>query len=723
MVLYKVEDTYYNDILKGMNNLRNSFYDITLKIGDEKVHAQRTVLVTGSDYFKSMFVGPFAENKSEIDLTDLTDKVDMLECVISFLYLGEIEINEANIETLMKLSSFLMITKLQGFCSEFIVTDLNLSSCLKYYFSCLHYGFPDLERKIGNILQSRFHDSIIFHEEAVFLRSNELSHLLGKDYLKFCRVLDLLNFLLRWISAVKEKDSHLNDEHLSFLSQFVDYVASLDKDGSARKKCEQQFDDIKKEVRNLSSDIAKTFQNQIELEIICFKAEPETRSRNERKSKTDCLKKLKSSSGENKSKQRKKLENHMKDAVILICPRKVLLDKGDTKSFKNLQYHVLQYNPIAKSFQEPVLDVLAFIPEQKTWYFVNCMYDRSIMSDLLRDSGDSWFTQVGDRIFHLHEEDSDPISFNLDDSHSRRTWYTDYHEHWEHDPEDEDRFYCEKSNLVEVNGSAYVVHKLSIRPAGTDGEDDPEYEYSFCCCKLLPDDTWDVVFRTETFRYDHAYSNDDRVFVSYTESSKEMIIVYYSNNLISCYVVDMFARGGPKPRKVYPADGIDLPAPDKNKKWWEAKIIEGTDRFYILELEYCYDKETSGKAEQREVFCTHEYVFGSHAIIPSNIGKVNLDYQVHDFKKTSTNGSTNSFMGQEYIAPDKKSVWVFDGNEKGVSSLQEITMDDGQLKVRAHTPPPTCSVNAMFAAKLSSDYLAGKRFINKYMLVEDDPAD
>ena len=35
--------------------------------------------------------------------------------------------------------------------------------------------------------------------------------------------------------------------------------------------------------------------------------------------------------------------------------------------------------------------------------------------------------------------------------------------------------------------------------------------------------------------------------------------------------------------------------------------------FYLLELEYFYKEEPSGKAVQRAVYCTHEYVFGSHA--------------------------------------------------------------------------------------------------------------
>ena len=712
MVLYKVEENYFKDILKGMNNRRDSLYDITLKVGDEKLHSHKGVLVTGSDYFNSLFVGPFAEkDKSEIDLTDLTDRVDLMENVVTFLYFGEIEINEINIETLMKVSSFLLIPKLQGFCTEFIVENLGLSSCLKYYFAALHYGFPDLERKIGNILQSRFHDYIIFHEEAVSLSPNELSHLIKKDFLKFCRVSDLLDFLLNWIKAVTNKNRKLADEHLDFACQFMDYVACKDLDRLERKDCEKQFGELKKVLDelndNIESDLAKTFHKQIEQELKCFEKKSEMTSRKGRKAKTACLKKLKSCAEENSLKHQKEPTN-LEDTVIVVSPRKYLLDKIDPDKH-------LQYNPLSKAYEEPVFDVLGYVPKRKVWYYVNFMHDRNIMSDLLRDIGDFSITQAGDTIFHLHEEDSDPTSFHIEDGYSTRTWYDAYHDHRE-DPGVYK--YCVKSGLVVVNASVYVVHLISVTPADS-VTDDFDFEYYFCCCKFMADNTWEIVFQTETFRYDHPQSEDDaRIFVSYTEISKEMIIVFYCNSLIGCYIVDVFARGGPKPLRVFPAEGRGFPAPAKEKKSWEAKIIEGKDRFHILEVEYAYKEEPSGKFEQRAVFGSHEYVFGSHVLTPANKEKIDLDYKVCDFKKKS-----GFFLGSEYIAPDRKSVWVFDGNEKDVSSLQEVVIEDGHLKVRSHIPPPTCYITAAFAAKLSPTYLAGKRIINKYMLADDQPTD
>ena len=709
MVLYKVGDLYVNDILKVMHDHRNTVYDITLKVGNEKLYAHKAVLLTGSDYFKSMFVGPFADkNKSEIDLTDLTDRADLLETVISFLYFGEIEIHEMNIEMLMKLSSFMIISKLQGFCTEFIVNNLNIRSSLRYYFSALH-GFPDLERKIGNILQSRFHDYIIFHEEAVSLSPKELSHLLDKDFLKFCRVLDLLNFLLKWISATKDKESQLHDEHLSFLCQFMEYVASVDKDRSERNNCEKQFSEIQKvsdELGKMGSDVAKTFQKQIEMELKFFQTEPEARSRNVRQSKSDCLMKLKLISGSwDKPKQKKKPEQDLEDAVILLCPMHFLLDKEPEKY---MAYCFKQFVPVSKSFEEPILDVLAFIPRQKTWYYVNYMYDQCLMNLMLRDTGDSSFTQVGDRTFYLHEEDSEPISFLLEDSYSRGTRYRDIHE-----PDEPGMVYSfRKSGLVVVNGSVYVVHLFSIFPAGDDSDDiDDNFEYCFCCSKLLSDGTWEIVFMTEKFRYDIS-SSDDHIFVSYSDRSKEMIFAYYCGRLICCYVVDMFSRGGPEPLRVFPEEGMEWPAPDEAKKWWDARIIEGKDRFNIVELEHAYKKGLSVKQEHRGVFCTHEYVFGSHVLTPSNKAKIGLDYQVRDFKR-----SKGMFIRYECIAPDAnatKSVWVVDGNEKDVSSLQEVMVEDGELKVRAHIPPPTCYVRAVFAAKLSPEFLEANTYQQVY---------
>lgn len=112
-------------------------------------------------------------------------------------------------------------------------------------------------------------------------------------------------------------------------------------------------------------------------------------------------------------------------------------------------------------------------------------------------------------------------------------------------------------------------------------------------------------------------------------------------------------------------------------------------------------------------------MFESPELTPSNIDALNMKYSENDFRSKPY---VNPVVC-ECIIPDTKSVWLFDGNEKDVSILKEVTIQDRQLTVHKHVPSPTCYVAAGFRARLSADYLAKKREITKYMWSEEQQAE
>ena len=79
------------------------------------------MLQAGSDYFKTLFLGPFSESLvTKVNLSSTTNDFQTVKCIVDFLYEGQIEINSNNLEDLMKMSSCFLIPQLQGLCTEFV---------------------------------------------------------------------------------------------------------------------------------------------------------------------------------------------------------------------------------------------------------------------------------------------------------------------------------------------------------------------------------------------------------------------------------------------------------------------------------------------------------------------------------------------------------------------------------------------------------------------------
>ena len=208
MVLYTVESTYFAGVLKTLNNQRSSreFCDIILTVGDTKVYAHKIVLIAGSDYFKTMFVGPYKEaNMAEIDLSATSSDSKTLENIVNFLYTGEAEINFENFGPVMKLASVLLVSELNNFCMKFFLENLKFKTYLDFYFCSVEHCLLELEGKLEVLVKSRFHDKLILMDETLGLTSQELNQILRIGCFQHCTYYQTLLFVTQWLlSKVSE---------------------------------------------------------------------------------------------------------------------------------------------------------------------------------------------------------------------------------------------------------------------------------------------------------------------------------------------------------------------------------------------------------------------------------------------------------------------------------------------------------------------------------------
>ncbi|XP_053212317.1 zinc finger protein 436-like [Panonychus citri] len=105
-----------------LDNLRSQreegkFCDIVLNVGGKTFPAHRSVLAASSPYFESIL--------KEVKLTkeEITigwEDADSFEILLEYMYSGNITIDEKNVSGLLRLSNHFLITKLHGFCEQYL---------------------------------------------------------------------------------------------------------------------------------------------------------------------------------------------------------------------------------------------------------------------------------------------------------------------------------------------------------------------------------------------------------------------------------------------------------------------------------------------------------------------------------------------------------------------------------------------------------------------------
>ena len=92
-------------------------------------------------------------------------------------------INPVNLEPLLKLSSFLLMSDVRDDCVLYMENPhehdacLSLLLCLKYYMLSVEHSLEELEKRLKPLVTSRFHDCLIFQENSLEITPAQFLHL------------------------------------------------------------------------------------------------------------------------------------------------------------------------------------------------------------------------------------------------------------------------------------------------------------------------------------------------------------------------------------------------------------------------------------------------------------------------------------------------------------------------------------------------------------------
>ena len=670
MVVIDTKDTYCPAIMEALNNLRkfSSYCDTNIVIGDYKLPAHKNVLIVGSDYFKSCFGGPFKDVTSDIDLSFMTVGVTNVEEALNFLYTGQVDTNKENIGSLLKISSFLFISKLRKYCIDFIKTTINQDTVITYYFLSIDNTLVNLEKQLKETLHTRFYDWLIFDPSSLEVSPQQLSILIQNcEIFEFCSDAAVFEYIMEWcLAGATEYHDTLTCEVLEFLYK---------KEGMKIDQTQDEFQALECLKAKLVDSLTKSnvcSKVQKAISKLLRKLLPETKMH------------LRSAESKDIESSSDKF-NETESALVVIVPNQHLKELGENTKI----YH----NTEKIKEKESIYNSYIYIPRLQKWYQLNDGLYHVTLKEITNEECAFDYFGTLDKVYCLlpfydyymrtiQIPDIDRIDA------SGFVEFSDEVADFINGHEEDDISLQERYCIISADKTVYLILGVNV---------EAEMSLHFRCYKLTTDDKWQFLFSTPKIYKDSNYCGGVCGCVSPMGNE---IIVLYSRGVRADFLiyVAQLTEGG--------ANVIQLRADQPVSDDWN--ILKDKERFYLVEVVHL-------DGEIKRFACKYTYTFKSQVMLPHNATGVEQDGSL----KFNDGKDHEPLLIFDKLAADETSMWVFTGLEHYGSTLTEISIDgNGNLNQSFHTPPPFCCVTAFFTCKLSSECLAKAKQVKSFNPVQ-----
>ncbi|XP_078492581.1 kelch-like protein 12 isoform X1 [Ciona intestinalis] len=140
-------------VLTKLNRLRKRkvFTDVTFKLEDGEVSAQKSILAGYSDYYEKMFTSGFKEGiNKDIEVKGM--KASILELLFTFIYLQVIDISDKTVCQLYEASDYLQFNDVKTHCVSFFNDALAVGNCLSFRSFAQRYQLLELVEKCDKFI-------------------------------------------------------------------------------------------------------------------------------------------------------------------------------------------------------------------------------------------------------------------------------------------------------------------------------------------------------------------------------------------------------------------------------------------------------------------------------------------------------------------------------------------------------------------------------------------
>ncbi|CAH1240396.1 KBTBD8 [Branchiostoma lanceolatum] len=207
-----LDESYSGRFLASVHGLwkSESLADVFLEVEGRTFACHRLVLVASSPYFASMFTGGFSEAKQQtVSLKEID--ANCMEEILKYAYSGTVQVNRTNARELYLASDLLQVEHVRDTCLQFMVNQVDSSTCMISYQFAQAYGITELLEAAKAFICSKF-SQLSQAEEFLELPLSELKDILSSDDLDIEDELVVLQTVERWIKYnTEERMAHLEE--------------------------------------------------------------------------------------------------------------------------------------------------------------------------------------------------------------------------------------------------------------------------------------------------------------------------------------------------------------------------------------------------------------------------------------------------------------------------------------------------------------------------------
>ncbi|RWS15867.1 actin-binding protein IPP-like protein [Dinothrombium tinctorium] len=208
---------YWSNVGSNFDAYRRKgrFCDVEIKVGLEVFKGHKVILSASSPYFEAMLTyGLKEEQTSFIEIHDIQPKI--FETILEFLYKGEINIREDNVQELLAAANMLQLQQIVNYCCNFLSKQLDPSNCVGIFLFAELHVCTNLKLEAKRYIERHFTD-VIREDEFVDLPRDTLKNFLKSEGLSINDEFEVFEATIRWI---------LKDiwNRKAFLSELMDYI-------------------------------------------------------------------------------------------------------------------------------------------------------------------------------------------------------------------------------------------------------------------------------------------------------------------------------------------------------------------------------------------------------------------------------------------------------------------------------------------------------------------
>jgi len=208
--------THSEELLTGVAKLlsdkTHKHSDVQLKVGGKIFHCHKLILAVKSPYFEEkLFPSSSASSSSaataseEIVLNDVS--ADGFDKVVQFMYTGETELSDENVEHVLRAADLMKLTELATFCVDYLAKGWSPETCFVRWQQAEQTKRTTAALPCKRLCVKEF-GNICCSSVLGSLTEKIMTELLEDDDLEVESEVDVCETLMKWLNSQTQTDGH-----------------------------------------------------------------------------------------------------------------------------------------------------------------------------------------------------------------------------------------------------------------------------------------------------------------------------------------------------------------------------------------------------------------------------------------------------------------------------------------------------------------------------------